>query len=367
VIRRVPSTPSRRPAVTAVIPAYNYGRYLRECVQSVLSQRDVDATVIVVDDCSTDETPEVTAHLAPDPRVTVLRHEPNRGHLPSVNHGFALVETEFAVKLDADDLVAPGAFARATALMDAQPNVGFVYGRPRHFSGQVPRTVDRPTLSWTVWSGRDWLARLCRTGVNAITQPEVVIRTAFLRRALPIRVELPHTSDMHLWMQLAAIGDVARVNGPAQGYYRVHGGSMQRTVNAGVFFDLSARRDAFDAVFAGLAGTVVGARELHDLARRTLAGNALDRACRAYDRGRIHEDPVEQFVAFALDTWQGARALPEWTALERRRSAGAARAARDPRFFAAALVRRAIEETSRLRWRHTGEVGPQRWQQLVAR
>ena len=64
------------------------------------------------------------------------------------------------------------------------------------------------------------------------------MRTAFLRRALPIRAELPHTSDMHLWMQLAAMGDVGRINGPAQGYYRVHDASMQRTVNAGTFFDL---------------------------------------------------------------------------------------------------------------------------------
>jgi hypothetical protein len=367
VIWRVPSTPSRRPAVTAVIPAFNYGRYLRECTQSVLSQRDVEVRVVIIDDCSTDETPQVTAHLAADPRVTVLRNEPNRGHLPSVNRGYTFVDTEFVVKLDADDLLAPGALARATALLDVHRNVGFVYGRPRHFSGHTPHMADLPALSWTVWSGREWIARLCRTGFNAISQPEVVMRTAYLRKVLPIPLELPHTSDMHLWMQLAAIGDVARVNGPAQGYYREHDDSMQRTVNAGVFFDLAARRDAFDFVFAGVAATLPGARELHGLARRALAGNALDRACRAYDRGRTEEDPVGEFVAFALETWRGARALPEWAALERRWSMGPARAARDPRFFVGSLVRRAIEETSRLRWRHTGEVGPQRWQQLRAR
>lgn len=367
VIRGVPSTPTRRPSVTAVIPSYNYARYLRECARSVLSQRNVDVGLIIVDDCSTDETPQVTAELASDPRVTVLRNEPNRGHIPSVNRGVGLVETEFVVKLDADDMLPPGALARATALLDAHPNVGFVYGRPRHFSGRPPRAVDVPALSWTVWSGREWIARLCRIGFNAISQPEVVMRTAFLRRALPIPVELPHTSDMHLWMALAAISDVARINGPAQGYYREHDASMQRTVNAGTFFDLRSRRDAFDFVFAGVAGSLSDARELHALARRALAGNALDRACRAYDRGRTREDPVEEYVAFALDTWPAARELPEWAALERRRSVGPERAARDPRFVIAALVRRSIEEASRLWWRHTGEVGPQRWQQLGAR
>ncbi len=367
VVRGVPSTPKRRPAVTAIIPAYNYGRYLRECAQSVLGQRDVDVRLIIVDDGSTDETPQVTAELAADSRVTVLRNEPNCGQLPSVNCGAELVATEFVVKLDADDLLAPGALARATALLDVYPNVGFVYGRPRHFSGPTPRAADLPALSWTVWSGREWIARLCRIGFNAITQPEVVMRTAFFQRALPIPVELPHTFDMHLWMQLAALGDVARVNGPAQGYYRVHDASLQRTVHAGIFFDLCARRDAFDSVFAGVAGELAGARELHDLARRALAGNGLDRACRAYDRGRTQADPVEDLIAFALETWPRARELPEWAALERRRSVGAARAARDPRFFIAAVVRRGLEEMSRLRWRHTGELGPQRWQQLGAR
>jgi hypothetical protein len=193
------------------------------------------------------------------------------------------------------------------------------------------------------------------------------MRTACLRRALPIRAELPHTSDMHLWMQLAAIGDVARINGPAQAYYREHNASMQRTVNAGTFFDLRSRRDAFDYVFAGLAGELPGAWELHDVAHRTLAGNGLDRACRAYDRGRTSQEPVDEFVAFALETWPRARELPEWTALARRQSVGTARAARDPRFVIAAGIRRGLEETSRLRWRHTGEVGPQRWQQLVTR
>lgn len=367
VVYRVPSTPKRRPTVTTLIPTYNYGRFLRECTNSVLSQRDVDVKVIIVDDGSTDETPDVTAELAADRRVTVLRHDPNRGQLPSVNRGAEFVETEFVVKLDADDLLAPGALARATALLDAHPGVGFVYGRPRHFSGPAPRPTDIPALTWTIWSGREWVERICRIGVNAISQPEVVMRTACLRRALPVPLGLPHTFDMHLWMQLAAMGDVARINGPAQGYYRVHSASLQRTVNAGVWFDLRERRAAFDAFFSGLGRQLPEARRLHLLARRALAGNGLDRACRAYDRGRTAEEPVDQFVAFALDTYPEARQLPEWEALERRRSVGPAKSTRDPRFVFAALVRRCLEETSRVRWQHTGEVGPQRWQQIGVR
>src|SRR6202012_4664547 len=97
------------------------------------------------------------------------------------------------------------------------------------------------------------------------------------------------------------------------------------------------------------------------------AGDALDRACRAYDRGRTDTEPVDEFVDLAEKLWPDVSALPEWSALQRRRALGAGRAARDPRFVLASVVRRLIEEGSQVRWNRTGEVGPQRWQQLVAR
>jgi hypothetical protein len=356
VFRRVPSTPERRPSVTVIVPSYNYGRFLPDCARSVLTQRDVDVELIVIDDGSTDDTPRVTAALAAsDPRVSVIRNEPNRGQLPSVNEGFDRVTTEYVVKLDADDLLAPGALARATALLEAHPNVGFVYGRPEHFTGAVPTAVERHTRSWTVWAGREWVARRCRIGTNVISQPEVVMRTSAAREAGPVAEQLPHTFDLHLWIQLASLADVGRINGPAQGYYRVHDASLQRTVHAGLLFDYRERRAAFDEAFASHAGGLRGAGELHETAHRSLAAAALDRACRAYDRGKTDRVPVEELVAFAFETWPDARALPQWAALERRRRVGAARAPRHPRFFSRAVTRRAGDELRDWRWLRTGE------------
>jgi len=355
VIRRVPSTPRRRPTVSVVIPAYNYARYLHECVASVLSQRDVDVDAIVVDDGSTDETPSVTRALAVDARVTVIRNQPNRGHIPSVNIGLAEVTGDYMVKLDADDLLAPGALARATALLEAHPAVTFVYGRPDNFSGATPAARDAAARSWTLWTGGAWVERRCRRGTNVISQPEVVMRTAALRESGPVREDLPHTSDLHTWLKLAALGDVGRVNGPVAGYYRVHDQSMQRTVHSGRVLDYNGRRDAFDAAFAGPVGELPDAARLHDAARRALAAAALERACRAYDRGRTDEEPIDDLVAFALETWSQTRTLPQWAALERRRVLGAARVPRHPRYVARAVVRRASEELGRRRWLRTGD------------
>jgi hypothetical protein len=351
------STPMRRPAVTVVVPSYNYARYLPACAESVLSQRDVHVRLVIVDDCSTDETPRVTEKLsAADARVTVIRHATNRGHIPSVNEGLERVRSEYVAKLDADDLLAPGALARATALLEAHPGLAFVYGRPEHFSGPAPRPSDAPARSWTIWPGADWVAGRCRGATNAISQPEVVMRTSMLRKIGGVSADLPHTSDLHVWLRLASIGDVGRINGPVQGCYRIHDASMQRTVHAGVLFDLRARRDAFEAAFAAEAGALPDAVRLRATARRRLAATALDRACRAYDRGRTETVPVDDLVAFALDVWPEAPALAEWRALERRKAVGAMRAHRRPRFVADALARRAREEVGRRRWLRTGEL-----------
>src|SRR5208337_1578043 len=74
--------------VDVVIPCYNYARYLRRCVQSVLSQSGVDVRVLVIDDASSDDTPQVGNDLAgSDSRVEFRRHEVNRGHIATYNEG----------------------------------------------------------------------------------------------------------------------------------------------------------------------------------------------------------------------------------------------------------------------------------------
>jgi glycosyltransferase involved in cell wall biosynthesis len=311
---------------------------------------------VIVDDASTDETPALTDWLHPaDDRNRENRHRRNHGHIATFAEGLDAATGTYVVKLDADDLLPPGARARATDLLEACPHVGFVSGRPVHFSGSMPRrgTIRATRVrSWTVWPGRDWLAARCRAGCNTISNPEVVMRTEVMRAAGGQKACVPHTSDFELWLQMAALADVGRVDGPPQGCYRVHAESMQRTVHAGVLADLIGLRDAYASAFAGAAGTVDDAEALHDTAKRRLAANALDLACRAYDRPSSPL-PVAELVAFALDVWPDARSLPEWRGLERRQRTGSAITRH--RFVGRAISRRAAEEVNRWHWQRTGQ------------
>lgn len=311
----LPRDMSSRPTVTVVVPCYKYGHFLPHMVGSVLSQEGVDARVIIVDDASPDDSAEVALRLAAaDSRVTVLIHEQNKGHIATYNDGLALVETEFVSLVSADDIVAPGALARATGLMTANPSVGLVYGHAGSFSGEVGNAIKGPKLpqTWTVWRGREWIRWAVRRGRNFILSPEVVLRTAALRQVGGYNAELPHSGDLEYWLRTAARWDVGRVNGKSQAYYRVHGGNMHLARFATMVVDLEHRLAAFE-VLAGDEFPVSQGTALLARARRAIAREAQLIAIRELDAG-APASAVEALLAFADEVRPGsdASALLRW-------------------------------------------------------
>lgn len=276
--------------VTVVVPCYNYGHFLAEVVHSALSQERVSTRVIIVDDASPDGSADVARELAAaDPRITLVCHEVNQGHIATYNDGLARVETEFVALVSADDLLAPGALGRATDLMKAHPGVGMVYGMPLEFDdaqGVPDVPADGRKGSWTVWSGREWLLWACWRGRCFILSPEVVMRTEAMRQVGPYNAELPHSGDLEYWVRTAARWDVGRINGPAQAYYRVHGNNMHLTSFDTIQVDLKHRLDAFDVLAtAELAAELPKAARLHRMARRGVCRESLLLAERNLDAG----------------------------------------------------------------------------------
>ncbi|GAB2457920.1 hypothetical protein GCM10027029_19870 [Conyzicola lurida] len=268
------------PTVSAVIPCFNYGHYLPQAVASVLDQPGVAARVIVVDDCSTDDSLAVARALAAaDPRVTVLAHPQNRGHIQTYNDGLDLVDTEFVTLLSADDLVAPGALGRAVSLMAAHPRVGMVYGQPVEFVGEPPagdRDGGAP-YTWTRWRGTEWIRIATRRGRCFILSPEVVMRTEAMRQIGGYNPLLPKSGDLEYWLRTATHWDVGRVNGRVQAFYRQHEANMHATILPSMAADYRHRLLAFRYLEGTPAAALVGR------ARRALAREALGVALRELD------------------------------------------------------------------------------------
>jgi len=346
----------RVPKVSIIIPCYNHGHFLPDSIGSALAQEGVEVEVIVVDDASTDDSAAAAQRFADvDARVVVLRHEHNTHHVIAFNDGYAAATGEFIVRLDADDMLTPASLARSVALFDAFPSVGLVYGHPRHFTTRVPPEPRvGPPRSWSSWSGADWVAERCRRGCNVITTPEVVIRASVMKQIGPLSPRLKFAQDMEMWLRIAAVSDVGRVDGPDQALHRDYPGSMSQTSGAGHMLDIQERREVFATLFDGPGGQLPLADELHETAKRTLAAEALEEACRAYDRGRTRTVDVAAYVEFAMETYADARDLPEWRALKRRRWVGPTAAPYMPFFYPRIIQRGLRYRFDYWRWTKTG-------------
>lgn len=307
---------SRSPRVSVVIPCYNYGHYLRECAGSALGQTGVTVEVVIVDAASTDDTAEVARELAAtDPRVTVITQAHNGGHIHTYNEGLAAATGEYVVLLSADDLLAPGALARAGAVLDAHPGVGLVYGFAPVFVDTPPRP-GRHTWSWTIWPGLDWLAEVHRRGRNVIRSPEAVMRTSVLRQLGGYEPGLPHTADLFLWLGAATMADVAYIAGPDQGYFRQHGANLSVVRFGGPTDDIDHRRQAFELFAARFADRLPPGAQPRDDAARALGDEALARACLWLDRGpRAGDDPTA-LAALAHELWPAIAGTRQWRAYE---------------------------------------------------
>jgi len=124
------------PRVSVIIPCYNYGRFLREAVASAAGQTLDDIEIIIVDDGSTDDTPEVIESL--DDRRIRTRRMPNCGVSAARNAGLDMARGEFIAFLDADDRWHADKLERQVALMEAEPDVAMVFSDLRRFSTDDP-------------------------------------------------------------------------------------------------------------------------------------------------------------------------------------------------------------------------------------
>ncbi len=352
--RRPEALPSgSRPRVSVVVPCFDYERYLRAAVASVLDQPGVEVDVIIVDDRSRDGSLALARRLAAaDPRVAVVAHRTNRGPVDTFNDGLERAQGRYLVRLDADDLLARGALARAVALLEAEPSVGLAYGRPVHFTGdRVPASPRTKVTGWTIWPGATWLERRCRAGWNCITAPEVVMRRSVVEVVGGQRPELAFAHDMEMWLRMAAVADVGHLEGPDQAYHRDHEASMTSTSTK--LMDLQDRRLVFETLFDGHDLAIADGDRLQHLARRALAAEALDEACRSLDRTSVHE-PIEPYVTFAREVCPDATSLRQWHALQARRRVGPGLAPYVPHFFAHAVSRRVRAQLAHWRWLRRG-------------
>ncbi len=112
------------PKVSVIIPVYNHEKYIRECVESALAQDYENIEVIVVDDGSTDATPEILKEFGG--RIRCIRQE-NQGAAAAFNHGLRLAMSSFVSWLSSDDVFLPDKIRQQVSRFQEDPDLAVVY------------------------------------------------------------------------------------------------------------------------------------------------------------------------------------------------------------------------------------------------
>jgi glycosyltransferase involved in cell wall biosynthesis len=186
------------PRVTVLLCAYNAARYLQPAVESILAQTYRDFEFLLIDDASTDETPQRLTSFT-DPRIRILRNERNLGLTPSLNRGLREARGELIARQDADDLSTPDRLEKQIAFLDANPSVALVGSQLRaiNAAGRHEGVRDVPLTSESI----HWAMLL----TNPITHTAAIFRREVFRDELGGYDErFTSCQDYDLWSRASA-------------------------------------------------------------------------------------------------------------------------------------------------------------------
>lgn len=269
-----------------VVPCYNYGRFLNECVRSVLDQSAGDIRVLIIDDASSDSSVEIARDLARrEARVQVVAHTSNKGHIATFNEGIEWAASDYFLLISADDLLTPGAFERAARVMDAHPEIGLTYGDCAVWLRDAPRPSINP-VQGPGWSKQDLVADMCRTGSDFVATATAIVRTTVQKAVGGYNSSLPHSGDLEMWLRIGARAEVARIDA-VQAIYRKHGAAMSNAYLAAMLSEYTQRKAAFDSFFETCRDHGRDWPLLQRQVSHSLADQAFDSGINYLRRGRI--------------------------------------------------------------------------------
>ncbi|MFT4215669.1 MAG: glycosyltransferase family A protein [Micropruina sp.] len=205
------------PVVTVLMPVHNGAEHLLAALDSVVAQDFADFELLVVDDGSDDDTPEILAGYD-DPRLRVLRLE-RTGLIGALNRGLDEARGELIARLDADDAMLPGRLGRQVEQFRRDPRL-VACGADYLLFGAAEGVVRTPR------SDADCRAHLVFG--SPIAHPAVMLRAGALRAGgVRYRADYPHAEDFKLFSELAEVGTLANLAEPGL-RYRVHAGQISQ-------------------------------------------------------------------------------------------------------------------------------------------
>src|SRR3984893_7515503 len=234
-----------QPKVSVIIPNYNHAPYLRQRIETVLRQTFQDFEVILMDDCSTDESGSIISEYASDPRVRIERNEKNSGStFKQWNKGVQLSRGKYIWLAESDDYADERLLELLVPALESEPAAKFAYCRSWWVDeeGRQRGFID---LGLSEAEPQRWAANYCSDGRDECRNYFVVCNTVpnasavLFRKTAYAEVGGADESfricgDWKLWAGMALKGKVVYVAQPLN-YFRVHDDSVRsRDIGRGI-------------------------------------------------------------------------------------------------------------------------------------
>ncbi len=218
-----------RPHVSVLMAAKNYARFIPQAIESTLAQSVDDWELVIVDDGSTDATPQVVKPFLNDPRIRYFRSD-SLGQSRAKNLCYRLSRGEYLAYLDADDAWAPAKLARQLELFAANPKLG-VCSTGRWLmdeKGTIQESRDRkgveqkPERSLAVAALSEIFLK------NSICFSSVMVRRGVFESVGAFDPEFDLSIDYDLWLRVAPHFEFAAIDEPLVYYRTGHGNLSQK-------------------------------------------------------------------------------------------------------------------------------------------
>lgn len=228
----------QRPLVSVCVPTYNYGRFLSDCIDSVLAQTFTDWELLVCDDCSSDDTEEIVEQYAKsDRRIKFLKNRQRLGMNGNIRRAAESGTGKYLKMLCSDDWLAPECLEVLCNLMEQNPQVVVATpaeiacneeGNPTHFQFLFGKAI-------SIIPGEKMLDRVAR-GEGLGGHSSFLIRSAAYRAVGGYDDTLLYAADYDLGARLCRIGDYLHVDTPLL-YARIQPTSSS-SINTRRLFDV---------------------------------------------------------------------------------------------------------------------------------
>lgn len=222
------------PKISVIVPNYNHARFLDQRIRSILEQDYREFDLLILDDCSGDDSREVIGRYQTDrPQIRTHFNDSNNGSpFRQWDAGVRMTEGEFIWIAESDDFAHPRFLSETVPVLEANPQVGLVFARSHYVDARGRNTgwygSFRPCTHSYVAPGRTEIERHLgrNNGINNVSG--VLFRRSAYLRAGGAACSMRFCGDWFLYLRILMTADVAHVPSPLN-YCRSHPGSSRNS------------------------------------------------------------------------------------------------------------------------------------------